>query len=147
MNLFVGVIFMNFEQAQREEKEALFLQDDEVKWVDMMKMILNTKPEIIKRPKNRLSVWLFEKTKSDTWFDLAIMACIVLNMLLMAITYEGQSQAYADGLETVNYFFTGIFALEALLKIIAQGMSYFSNSWNRFDFFVVLSSFVDVIMA
>ena len=91
MNLFVGVIFMEFEQAQREEKEALFLQDDEVKWVDMMKMILNTKPEIIKRPKNSFSVWLHEKTKSETWFDIIIMVCIVLNMLLMAITYEGQS--------------------------------------------------------
>lgn len=57
----------------------------------MMKMILNTKPEIIKRPKNFMSVWIHEKTKSETWFDIIIMVCIVLNMLLMAITYEGQS--------------------------------------------------------
>lgn len=89
MNLFVGVIFMNFEEAQREEKEALFLQPDEVKWVDMISMILKTKPEIIKRPKNRVSVYLYEKTKGETPFDIAIMTCIVLNMILMACSFEG----------------------------------------------------------
>lgn len=55
MNLFVGVLFMNFEAAQRDEKEALLLDGDEMKWVDMMKMIINTKPEIVKTPKNRIS--------------------------------------------------------------------------------------------
>jgi hypothetical protein len=60
INLFVGVLFMNFEAAQRDEKEALLLDGDEMKWVDMMKMIINTKPEIIKTPKNRLSQWMYK---------------------------------------------------------------------------------------
>lgn len=55
INLFVGVLFMNFEAAQRDEKEALLLDGDEMKWVDMMKMIVNSKPEIIKTPKYKLS--------------------------------------------------------------------------------------------
>lgn len=55
MNLFVGVLFMNFEKAQRDEKESLLLDGDEMKWVDMMKMIISTKPEIIKTPKNPVS--------------------------------------------------------------------------------------------
>ena len=33
-----------------------------------------------------------------------------------------------------------------MLKIIAQGSSYFKNSWNKFDFFVVVASFFDIIM-
>jgi hypothetical protein len=146
MNLFVGVIFMNFEDAQREEKEALFLQPDEIKWVEMMQLILKTKPEIIKRPKNRISVFFYEKTKGETPFDIAIMICIVLNMVLMAVMYEGQSLQYTAVLEGINYFFTTVFAVEALLKIIGAGTSYFYNSWNRFDFFVVMSSFVDILM-
>jgi len=89
MNLFVGVIFNEFEAAQREEEESRYLKDDEIKWIDMIKMILKTRPEIIKRPKNKVSVYLYEKTKGETPFDITIMTCIVLNMILMAISFEG----------------------------------------------------------
>jgi Ion transport protein len=147
MNLFVGVIFMNFEDAQREEKEALFLMPDEIKWVDMIKMILKTKPEIIKRPKNKFSVYLYEKTKGETKFDIFIMICIVLNMILMALSFEGQAEEYTKILEGINYFFTGVFAIESIMKLIGSGVSYFYNSWNKFDFFVVCSSFVDIVMS
>lgn len=46
----------------------------------------------------------------------------------------------------VNYVFTSVFALEAFIKLIAFGKSYFKSGWNRFDFFVVISSFIDIIM-
>lgn len=46
---------MNFEAAQRDERESLLLESHEVKWVDMMRMIVNTKPEILKLPKNKFS--------------------------------------------------------------------------------------------
>jgi hypothetical protein len=45
-----------------------------------------------------------------------------------------------------NTIFTIIFILEAVLKLIAYGDTYFKNSWNQFDFFVVVSSIVDILM-
>ena len=36
--------------------------------------------------------------------------------------------------------------MEATLKLIAYGGSYFGNSWNKFDFFVVFASIFDVMM-
>ena len=33
-----------------------------------------------------------------------------------------------------------------MLKLIAFGKSYFRNSWNKFDSFVVVSSIFDVIL-
>ncbi len=39
LNLFTGVLFMNFEKAQRDEKDAMHLDGEEIRWVDMMKMI------------------------------------------------------------------------------------------------------------
>ena len=42
--------------------------------------------------------------------------------------------------------FTAIFIIEAILKLIAYGDTYFNNSWNQFDFFVVFSSIIDVMM-
>jgi voltage-dependent calcium channel L type alpha-1D len=88
MNMFIGIIYMNFEAAQREEKESSFLKDSELKWMDMLKMIVKTKPDMMKTPNNKVSKWLFEKTKAETKFDFVIMACIILNMLSMAVQYE-----------------------------------------------------------
>lgn len=81
MNLFVGVLFMNFEAAQRDEKEALLLEGSEIKWTDMMKMIIDAKPEIIKIPKNRISKYMYNFTKAEGKFDFFIMICIILNMV------------------------------------------------------------------
>ncbi len=65
----------------------------------------------------------------------------------MAINYEGSSLEYNEVLENINYFFTTVFIVEAILKLIAFGFSYFKNSWNVFDFCVVISSLLDIAMA
>jgi len=50
------------------------------------------------------------------------------------------------GLKYSNYFFSGVFIIEATLKLIAFGASYFENGWNRFDFFVVIASVFDITL-
>ena len=54
----------------------------------MMRMIVNTKPEIFKTPKNKISLWAYNFTKPETKFDLTIMLCIIINMLTMAMNFE-----------------------------------------------------------
>lgn len=46
LNLFVGVIFKEFEDAQQEEKASLMLKENQIKWVDMMKMIVDANPDL-----------------------------------------------------------------------------------------------------
>lgn len=74
------------------------------------------------------------------------MATIILNIVQMAVSYQGQPQWYTSILDGVNYIFTVIFLAEAILKITAYGWSYFGTAWNKFDFFVVCSSLMDVVM-
>jgi hypothetical protein len=57
-------------------------------------------------------------TKSGTKFDIAIMICIILNMVSMAITFETETVAYSNALVYLNYIFTGIFTAECVLKLI-----------------------------
>jgi hypothetical protein len=64
----------------------------------------------------------------------------------MAMLYETAPQIYQKALEYFNYFFTFVFAFEAILKMIAFGPRYFVNNWNKFDFFVVLSSILDIFI-
>ena len=64
----------------------------------------------------------------------------------MAALYETMTDTLIKVLKFSNYIFTAIFILEATLKLIAFGLSYFNNSWNRFDFFVVMSSIFDLFL-
>ena len=50
-------------------------------------------------------------------------------------------------LDATNIIFTIVFTAESVLKIIGYGKSYFENSWNKFDFFVVVMSLFDLIIA
>lgn len=79
-------------------------------------------------------------------FDGFIMLCIVFNMVLMGAEYEGSNASYNLTLEIINYYFTFIFFMEMVLKMTAFQGSYFQTGWNRFDFFVVISSLLDLAM-
>ncbi len=83
----------------------------------------------------------------NNYFDYFIMVCIVLNMLLLAAVQDDMSLAFGKVLEQINYFFTGVFMLECIIKLLAFDITYFKNSWNIFDFFVVVSSSLDIILA
>ena len=64
----------------------------------------------------------------------------------MAIMYEGSGTTVQSFIELTNYIFTTIFIIEAALKIFVFGWAYFKTSWNKFDFFVVISSILDIIL-
>ena len=49
--------------------------------------------------------------------------------------------------DDLNYFFTALFAVEAIIKIIAIGKAYFKDGWNIFDFVVVVGSFVSIFIS
>ena len=67
-------------------------------------------------------------------------------MVQMAVDHEGMTPEVNLVLKFSNYIFTFIFFAEAVLKLVAFGSSYFKNAWNRFDFFVVVSSILDVVL-
>jgi hypothetical protein len=65
----------------------------------------------------------------------------------MGLSYEGSKPDYDSILEKINYFFTGTFILELILKLIAFDLEgFWMSGWNKFDLFVVLSSIVDIVM-
>lgn len=129
------------------------LKENQIKWVDMMKMIVNSNPDLetTNKPKQKWraklhSIMTGEGGAKINYVDIFVMICIVLNMGQMAINYEGSSTQYNKALDYVNFFFTGIFGLECVLKLISFGFTYFKTSWNVFDFCVVLASFFDIVM-
>ena len=67
-------------------------------------------------------------------------------MIQMAILYETITEELSYMLFISNICFTVIFIVEAILKLIGYGMTYFDNGWQQFDFFVVISSIFDLAL-
>jgi hypothetical protein len=92
----------------------------------------------------RRKIWKLVRSNP---FDYFIMGTIMLNVVQMALGYEGQPASVDLFLQLTNYIFTAIFICEAVLKLIAYGFSYFKTMWNKFDFFIVITSIIDILMS
>lgn len=82
---------------------------------------------------------------THSWFDSAILACIVLNTVVLAIDHHNMDAELERGLATANIIFTFIFVGEMVLKWLGLGLYvYFSEASNTFDFVIVVLSLVEV---
>ncbi|XP_006893479.1 PREDICTED: cation channel sperm-associated protein 1 [Elephantulus edwardii] len=81
-------------------------------------------------------------------FEIFIFLIITLNTIMMvAQTFaevEIRGEWYFTAIDTL---FLSIYVVEAMLKIIALGFSYFSDPWNKLDFFIMLTSALDFTLA
>ncbi|KAG1673046.1 Voltage-dependent T-type calcium channel subunit alpha-1I [Nymphon striatum] len=93
--------------------------------------------------------WIFYKSQQGKvkaivdhkYFQNFILLSILVNTLSMGIEYHNQPEQLTVAVEASNMVFTGIFALEMLLKIIADGFfGYLSNGFNLFDGVIVVLS-------
>lgn len=67
-------------------------------------------------------------------------------MLTMGIEHYDQPHPIFFVLEVSNAFFTTVFGLEAIVKIIGLRYHYFTVPWNLFDFLLVLASILGILM-
>ena len=143
LNFFIGVLFLKFTQAKNNETKGFL--PEHITWMEMQNMILGAKSphDVSNKPSTPLRIRMWEIVRSPK-FETIIMTVIVLNMIQMAMSYEGAPDSWNQFLEISNYVFTAIFFLEACLKLFAFQKAYFLTAWNRFDFFVVISSLIDV---
>ena len=65
----------------------------------------------------------------------------------MATEHFGQPDWLSEFQEATNFFFVVLFTFEMLFKMYALGLSfYFIPLFNRFDFFVVISSIIEYLL-
>ena len=149
MNLFVGVIFVQFTEEQVKEKKSRFksVTDDQMRWMMVQDLISKAKPnfDVMLRPKGKERIFFFKLINSKP-FEFIIMICIILNIVSMGMVYETMSTQYSSVMENINTGFTVIFALEMILKLIALDFQYFKSSWNNFDFAIVALSLLDLVL-
>ena len=73
-----------------------------------------------------------------------MLGIILFNFLLLCLSFENCPPKYTIFLKVNNKILTILFTIEFILKLSAYGFRpYFHVSWNRFDFFLVIISYVD----
>jgi hypothetical protein len=82
---------------------------------------------------------------ASKYFRRIVLSAIVVNTLSMGIEYHGQPTSLTNALEYSNIVFTSLFAIEMILKIIADGcLKYIKNAYNLFDGGIVIMSVIEL---
>jgi hypothetical protein len=87
----------------------------------------------------------FYKIAESRAFEIISLSCVVLNTLFLAVKWVGMSEEVIFYCLIINYVFSALFAIEAIIKITGFGCFYFKDNWNQLDFFIVITSIVSII--
>ena len=86
------------------------------------------------------------KIAQSRLFENFIMGCIMCNTVVMALIWFDEPEALPDTIQIINYIFLTIFTVEAIIKIIALKKDYFKDTWNKFDFTIVVFTLIILLM-
>jgi hypothetical protein len=149
IDLMIGIIFFHYgEELERTlSTSAIAASPEQVKWIMTQKLIFSAKSnfKIQRYPKGKFRRFFFVVVTSRA-YELVMFFAILLNIIVLAMDYEGMSQTYESLLDNLSDFFSYLFLAEFICKLIAHGKYYFKDRWNLFDFFIVVISMVDVFL-
>ena len=149
MNLVVGVIVDEFNRVRALTDTVAYLTPEQQTWVNAMraaKELRSDRPP--DPPSNALRLGAYRLVQSRA-SDVVASALILSGVGLMACYYYGiehderRYALYTGGLEFVTYAYYA----ETALRVAAYGGAYFSDSWRRFDFALVVMTLLGAFAA
>ena len=93
------------------------------------------------------------KVFKHNYFERFILVLIILSSIKLAIDSYIADRPEHDVVSIISlyfdYAFTIMFTLEAMIKVVALGFifdkgSYLRESWNVLDFFIVVTTLLDI---
>ena len=126
LNLFVGVVINMFSSEKDKLSKNHLLTRQQQEWVQIQLMHFKAKPiKKVRYTGNNLIKRLCINITLNPWFDSIIMVFIILNTIVLGLKWYGEPNTLPSILEIINYFFAGVFTVEAFIKLIALGKGYF----------------------
>uniref|UniRef100_A0A8C2F7D6 Voltage-dependent T-type calcium channel subunit alpha n=1 Tax=Cyprinus carpio TaxID=7962 RepID=A0A8C2F7D6_CYPCA len=154
LNMFVGVVVENFHKCRQDQEEEEARQREEKRQKRMEK-----------RRRSECLLYMFESdcrpyyadysptrlyihtVCTSHYLDLFITIIIAINVLTMSMEHYRQPKYLDEGLKYCNYFFTLVFVIEAVLKLVAFGFRrFFKERWNQLDLAIVLLSIMGITL-
>ncbi|PAV82025.1 hypothetical protein WR25_22237 [Diploscapter pachys] len=160
LNMFVGVVVENFhkckealekemrekakeKQLQRQLKRQKYEESQAGRKKRAQELARRERPYYASYGRTRLFLHGIVTSK---YFDLAIAAVIGINVISMAMEFYMMPVVLKYVLKALNYFFTAVFTLEAIMKLVALGFRRFlKEKWNQLDMFIVILSIAGII--
>lgn len=174
LNMFVGVVVENFHRCREEQEKEEKIRRAAKRAVQMEKKRKRkfASHNILYQICTRLGLTCFSflffstgmheppyytnysplrlfvhNVVTSKYFDLAIAAVIGLNVVTMALEYYMMPIALEYALKIFNYFFTAVFILEAIMKLVALGFKiYLKDKWNQLDVGIVMLSVIGIVL-
>lgn len=91
------------------------------------------------------------KLRNSVFFDRVLIAVIIVASIVVGIeTYPAAMLHYGGLLHALDLVILVVFAVEALIKILAEGKRpwrYFQNGWNIFDFTILVACLMPYLVA
>ncbi|XP_037914604.1 voltage-dependent T-type calcium channel subunit alpha-1G isoform X4 [Hermetia illucens] len=146
LNMFVGVVVENFHRCREEQEKEEKIRRAAKRALQMEKKRrrMHEPPYYTNYSPTRMFV---HNVVTSKYFDLAIAAVIGLNVVTMAMEYYMMPVALEYALKIFNYFFTAVFILEAIMKLVALGFKlYMKDKWNQLDVGIVILSIVGIVL-
>ena len=142
LNLFIGVVIETFNRQKSLSSYNQILNPGQRNFLQVLLLSFTKKP--VKKLNVEEMHWFRQlciKVSQHKWFDVLTLVAILINTIALANYYFMIPDDEIRTQELLNYFFVGLFTIEAIIKIIARRRAYFEDPWNRFDFAIVFASY------
>ncbi|CAM9190427.1 unnamed protein product, partial [Heterosigma akashiwo] len=137
MNLFVGAVIENYQKQKREDSTGLATPTQKA-WIDAQRLMARAELVARRRVPRHPARALAYRLVTLPGFDLAVMALVAANALVMMLRRTGEPAAQAAVVAAANSLFTLAFLAELALKLLAHGPRWpLRSGWNAFDAGVV----------
>uniref|UniRef100_A0AAY4DSK1 Ion transport domain-containing protein n=1 Tax=Denticeps clupeoides TaxID=299321 RepID=A0AAY4DSK1_9TELE len=146
LNMFVGVVVENFHKCRQhqEVEEAKRREEKRLRRMEKKRRKAQKLPYYASYSNIRLMIHTF---CTSHYLDLSVTFIICVNVVTMSLEHYSQPHSLEITLKYCNYFFTGTFVLEAVLKLIAFGFRrFFKDRWNQLDLAIVLLSVMGITL-
>ncbi|XP_037834582.1 voltage-dependent T-type calcium channel subunit alpha-1I isoform X3 [Kryptolebias marmoratus] len=146
LNMFVGVVVENFHKCRQhqEVEEAKRREEKRQRRMEKKRRKAQKLPYYSSYGNMRLMI---HTLCTNHYLDLIITFIICINVITMSLEHYNQPHSLDLALKYCNYFFTSMFVLEAVLKLIAFGFRrFFKDRWNQLDLAIVLLSVMGITL-
>ncbi|XP_034749498.1 voltage-dependent T-type calcium channel subunit alpha-1I isoform X4 [Etheostoma cragini] len=146
LNMFVGVVVENFHKCRQhqEVEEAKRREEKRQRRMEKKRRKAQKLPYFASYGNIRLMI---HTLCTNHYLDLIITFIICINVITMSLEHFNQPHSLDLALKYCNYFFTSMFVLESVLKLIAFGFRrFFKERWNQLDLAIVLLSVMGITL-
>lgn len=148
-NLFIGIVIATYNRVRERQSKDYLISSEQKQWLNIKLMVLRSNPKLRPtEPENRCRSLriIFFKIANSQGLESVVNLSIIISSVVMACRWRVMPPIIEMGVEGASDFFTLVFYIEILIKIIGNGRKFFYDRWNRFDFFIITCSLLSFVL-